>query len=185
LICRTTIYPSLWHSYHKEEFMILSASDARQTTSRARYARCLIVSLTGTIASFGVTTNALGADPSGVPYFRPKPTAARSKLTEFPMSGVDHGKSSGKISDYYVTAPAISLAPVYPDKFDHIGSFLLENRDSSPIAMETGRTVTAAYPIRAVPGLDLTINMFAGHRQTNTGSNVGTSALTAGIRYKW
>ena len=165
--------------------MILSASDARQTVSRARYARCLIVSLTGTIASFGVVTNTLGADPNSVPYFRPKPTTVRSKLTDFSMSGMIHETSDGKISDYYVTAPAISLAPVYPDKFDHIGSFLLENSDSSPVSMEIGRTVTAAYPIRAVPGLDLTINMFAGHRQTNTGSNVGTSALTAGIRYKW
>lgn len=147
-----------------------------------------MVSLTGTAASFGVATNALGADPSSVPYFRPKPAeraAPRSKFTDFSLSEADRGKSAGKPADYYITAPMVSLAPVSPDTFDRIGPFLLEKSDRSPIPMETGRTITAAYPVKAVPGLDLTINMFAGHRQTNTGSNVGSAALTAGMRYKW
>lgn len=43
LICEITIYLSLWRSYHKEEFMILSTPDAIQTPLRTRYVRCLMV----------------------------------------------------------------------------------------------------------------------------------------------
>lgn len=88
-------------------------------------------------------------------------------------------------SGYSVTAPTYSLAPPASGRTGHVGPFDIEQSNASPVPMETGRTVTAAYPVKGVPGMDLTINMFGGHRETNTGSAVGTAALTAGMRIKW
>ncbi|GBR00400.1 hypothetical protein GLI01_30600 [Gluconacetobacter liquefaciens] len=88
-------------------------------------------------------------------------------------------------SGYSVTAPTYSLAPPASGGTGHVGPFDIEQSNASPVPMETGRTVTAAYPVKGVPGMDLTINMFGGHRETNTGSAVGTAALTAGMRIKW
>lgn len=53
------------------------------------------------------------------------------------------------------------------------------------MSFEQGTTVTLSYPIKAVSGLDLVVNTFGGHRQTSTGSHVGSAAVTAGVRLKW
>lgn len=86
---------------------------------------------------------------------------------------------------YDVTAPAGALKPTASVVGMPVGPFEVEKSNASPIPMETGRTVTFAYPVKGVPGMDLTVNMFGGHRQTNTGSAVGTGALTAGMRVRW
>ncbi|NHN84017.1 hypothetical protein GOB93_05085 [Acetobacter musti] len=87
---------------------------------------------------------------------------------------------------YYVTAPRLDLSAKFDSHdFSHVGPFAVEHSDASPSLLEHGRTVTLAYPVKGVKGMDLTINTFAGHRETNTGSNVGSTAVTAGVRFKW
>ncbi|MFW7269076.1 hypothetical protein ACMAUO_14040 [Gluconacetobacter sp. Hr-1-5] len=138
----------------------------------------------------------VGRPASGAPaasYFMPPtPTMAVPRTAEpggvgageAGMAAARGGVGSGQ-SGYAVTASTFSLAPPASGGTGHVGPFDIEQSNASPVPMETGRTVTAAYPVKGVPGMDLTINMFAGHRETNTGSNVGTGALTAGMRIKW
>ncbi|KXV13636.1 hypothetical protein AD933_14345 [Acetobacter malorum] len=54
-----------------------------------------------------------------------------------------------------------------------------------PMAFEQGTTVTLAYPVKGVRGLDLVVNTFGGHRLTSTGSHIASAAVTAGLRLKW
>ncbi|WP_166313222.1 hypothetical protein [Acetobacter estunensis] len=126
---------------------------------------------------------------SPAPYFIPPSSSGGANLSSSTahagMALPSGTKLTSPEKDYYVTAPALSLKPQEKDGIRHIGPFNIEQSNSSPVPMETGRTITAAYPVKGVPGMDLTINMFAGHRETNTGSNVGTAALTAGMRIKW
>ncbi|GEL50413.1 hypothetical protein ATR01nite_14880 [Acetobacter tropicalis] len=87
--------------------------------------------------------------------------------------------------EYFITAPAFSLQPEPPAGLKRFGAVTFEQSNHSFMPLETGRTVTAAYPVKGVPGMDLTVSMFAGHRETNTGSDVGTAAVIAGMRFKW
>lgn len=143
-----------------------------------------------------VAMAAVGRPAAGAPgasYFMPPaPTMAAPRNAapgafgagDAGVTAVRGGMGRGQ-SGYSVTAPALSPVPPAPGGAGHVGPFDIEQSNASPVPMETGRTVTAAYPVKGVPGMDLTINMFAGHRQTNTGSNVGTGALTAGMRIRW
>ncbi|MBB2169053.1 hypothetical protein HLH36_11895 [Gluconacetobacter aggeris] len=141
-----------------------------------------------------VAMAAAGRPASGAPaasYFMPPAPTMAVPRNGAPdglragQGGVKAGIGGAGGSGYDVTAPAFSPPPRAPGVPGHVGPFAIEQGNASPVPMETGRTVTAAYPVKGVPGMDLTINMFAGHRQTNTGSNVGTGALTAGMRIKW
>ncbi|GBQ76236.1 hypothetical protein CFR75_15005 [Komagataeibacter xylinus] len=67
----------------------------------------------------------------------------------------------------------------------HIGPFAIEHSQSSPILFEQGTTLTVAYPLKGVRGMDPVVNAFGRHRQTNTGNNVGSVAVTADVRFKW
>ncbi|WP_438381054.1 hypothetical protein ABHV46_07980 [Asaia sp. BMEF1] len=51
--------------------------------------------------------------------------------------------------------------------------------------MERGITTIFALPVAGVPGLDLTANFFAGHRDTRLGAPPGSAAVTGGIRWRW
>lgn len=90
-------------------------------------------------------------------------------------------------TSFYQKAPD----PHLYDRFDavgdwtHLGVFNVEHSTTAPMMFEQGTTVTFAYPVKGVQGLDLVVNTFGGHRQTNTGSSVGTAAVTAGVRLKW
>lgn len=90
-------------------------------------------------------------------------------------------------ASFYQKAPD----PHLYDRFDavgdwtHLGVFNVEHSTTTPMMFEQGTTVTFAYPVKGVRGLDLVVNTFGGHRQTNTGSSVGSAAVTAGVRLKW
>lgn len=146
--------------------------------SASRVAMVLALAMTGRVLPVARAESYFmpPAVPARTPVRMPASTSLPSPATPQPAS---------RETDYYVTAPHLSLKPQASDALRHVGPFNIEQSDTSPIPMETGRTITAAYPVRSVPGLDFTINMFAGHRDTNTGSNVGMAALTAGVRIKW
>ncbi|GEB81938.1 hypothetical protein [Acetobacter orleanensis] len=90
-------------------------------------------------------------------------------------------------ASFYKKAPD----PHLYDRFEavgdwtHLGVFTVEHSTAAPMLFEQGTTVTFAYPVKGVQGLDLVLNTFGGHRQTNTGSHVGSAAVTAGVRLKW
>ncbi|WP_249201394.1 hypothetical protein [Gluconobacter sphaericus] len=46
-------------------------------------------------------------------------------------------------------------------------------------------TTTFAYPLKSLPGVDLTASFFGGHRDTIQGAAGGSAAVTAGIRVHW
>ncbi|WP_308720878.1 hypothetical protein [Komagataeibacter xylinus] len=87
----------------------------------------------------------------------------------------------------YQSASALQPFAVSPGsgRLNHVVPFAIEHSQISPIPFEQGTTVTAAYPVKGVRGMDLVVNAFGGHRQTNTGSNVSSAAVTAGVRFKW
>ncbi|KXV04709.1 hypothetical protein AD930_16795 [Acetobacter malorum] len=66
-----------------------------------------------------------------------------------------------------------------------MGAFNVERSTTPPMAFEQGTTVTLAYPVKGVRGLDLVVNTFGGHRLTSTGSHIASAAVTAGLRLKW
>ncbi|MBS1000466.1 hypothetical protein JK169_05455 [Acetobacter persici] len=90
-------------------------------------------------------------------------------------------------ASFYKKAPDPHLYDRFriADSWTHLGVFSVEHSTETPMSFEQGTTVTLSYPIKAVSGLDLVVNTFGGHRQTSTGSHVGSAAVTAGVRLKW
>ncbi|ATJ90816.1 MULTISPECIES: hypothetical protein [Acetobacter] len=109
----------------------------------------------------------------------------RSSAPKTDMSVPNSSQMKPVGKEYFITAPAFSLQPEPPAGLNRFGAVTFEQSNRSFMPLETGRTVTAAYPVKGVPGMDLTVSMFAGHRETNTGSDVGTAAVIAGMRFKW
>ncbi|WP_162993546.1 hypothetical protein [Asaia bogorensis] len=67
----------------------------------------------------------------------------------------------------------------------HLGPVSVEQKATSPIAMEHGVTTVFALPVQAIPGLDLTASFFGGHRDTRLGAPPGSAAVTGGLRFRW
>ncbi|GBQ82008.1 hypothetical protein AA14337_2210 [Acetobacter malorum DSM 14337] len=88
---------------------------------------------------------------------------------------------------FYKTAPDPRLYDRFnvADDWTHLGAFNVERSTTPPMAFEQGTTVTLAYPVKGVRGLDLVVNTFGGHRLTSTGSHIASAAVTAGLRLKW
>lgn len=113
------------------------------------------------------------------------------------LPSVSHAQSTTSSSILKVNTPLTTAFyqkapdPRLYDRFNaagdwtHLGAFRVEQSATSPMVFEQGTTVTLAYPVNSVPGLDLVINTFGGHRQTSTGSRAGSAAVTAGVRLKW
>lgn len=122
-----------------------------------------------------------------VAYFTPQ-NASSSSPHSVPLSSPSATPNSRTLQEsFYQSAPSPRSFATSPDlkNLDHVGPFAIEHSQSSPIPLEQGTTITAAYPVKGVQGMDLVVNAFGGHRQTNTGSNVGSAAVTAGVRFKW
>ncbi|MFT9364528.1 MAG: hypothetical protein ABF572_03205 [Gluconobacter sp.] len=66
-----------------------------------------------------------------------------------------------------------------------IGPLNVERATQSPLMEEKGVTTTFAYPLKSLPGVDLTASFFGGHRDTIQGAAGGSAAVTAGIRVHW
>jgi len=66
-----------------------------------------------------------------------------------------------------------------------IGPFDVERAARSPLREEKGGTTTFSYPLKSLPGVDLTASFFGGHRDTIQGAAGGSAAITAGIRVHW
>lgn len=132
-------------------------------------------------------TSAAPVKAPGSTCFTPAhaPTSPSSALPGFTSSVAPGSRSLSE--NFYQSAPFRRPFVASPDldNMGHVGPFAIEHSQSSPIPLEQGRTVTAAYPVKGVQGMDLVVNAFGGHRQTNTGSNAGSAAITAGVRFKW
>lgn len=126
-------------------------------------------------------------------YFIP-PT--RPHTSSFPAAGTGMGRlpiaasvlPNGTGLDLSVTAE-VPFSPFAPSSLQSVlrrlGPILVEQNQSSPIAMEHGITTTFALPVAGIPGLDLTANFFTGHRDTRLGAPPGSAAVTGGIRWRW
>ena len=66
-----------------------------------------------------------------------------------------------------------------------IGPLDVERATQSPLMEEKGVTTTFAYPLKSLPGVDLTASFFGGHRDTIQGAAGGSAAVTGGIRVHW
>ncbi|KPH85057.1 hypothetical protein GLUCOINTEAF2_0203604 [Komagataeibacter intermedius AF2] len=144
--------------------------------------------LTLQLCLFGIPwkASATPTEAPGVAYFTPQ-NASSSSPHSLPLSSPSITPNSRTLqqSFYQSVAPrSFATAPGLKN-LDHVGPFAIEHSQSSPIPLEQGTTITAAYPVKGVQGMDLVVNAFGGHRQTNTGSNVGSAAVTAGVRFKW
>lgn len=83
-------------------------------------------------------------------------------------------------------APPSAFAPnSLQSVLRRLGPISVEQSETSPIAVEHGITTTFALPVAGIPGLDLTANFFAGHRDTRLGAPPGSAAVTGGIRWRW
>ncbi|NVN03316.1 hypothetical protein [Asaia spathodeae] len=106
----------------------------------------------------------------------------RSLLTQAPLlpngTGLD-------LSIAAKAPPKTFFAPSMQSVLRRYGPISVEQNQSSPIAMEHGITTTFALPVAGIPGLDLTANFFAGHRDTRLGAPPGSAAVTGGIRWRW
>lgn len=109
-------------------------------------------------------------------------TKNSARLTQTPSSGYSFKTSTYEASQAHANQyRALSGLTA----LSRIGPMSLEQRNDSPIPDEQGTTVTAAYPVKRVPGMDMVVNVFGGHRETMTGSNAASGAITAGVRFKW
>lgn len=137
-----------------------------------------------------VHSEAMAADTG---YFMPSARAVMSK-TRYQSSDRASALTTaallpvGRGFDLSITARALPQPfskPSMQSILRRIGPITVERTDSSPIAMEHGVTTTFAMPLTGIPGLDLTANFFAGHRDTRLGAPPGSAAFTGGIRWRW
>ncbi len=76
-------------------------------------------------------------------------------------------------------------APLDLSHLSKVGPFDVERAAQSPLMEEKGVTTTFSYPLKSLPGVDLTASFFGGHRDTIQGAAGGSAAITGGIRIHW
>lgn len=129
------------------------------------------------------------AAPANAGYFMPRralpPTG---DVTTGTRALIPPGNPGASVVIDNVAFPAITpqeIAAFGRKSIDRIGPFDVESRHDSPLMEEKGVTTTLAYPVKAVPGLDLVASLFGGHRDTRLGAAAGSAAVTGGIRFRW
>jgi hypothetical protein len=126
------------------------------------------------------------AEPGNAVYFMPKHPARRAIQSETSPNftrkeSIFQENQSGRIS---AVTPA-EIAALRRQDAIHLGPFRIDTTTNSPIALDHGTTTTLAYPVHAIPGLDLVADLFTGHRDTRLGAPAGSAAITGGIRFHW
>ncbi|CAI9119398.1 hypothetical protein [Brytella acorum] len=138
-----------------------------------------------------MTSTAYAGPPS---YFMPPhPVTRPSSAT--PGTGPDaSARSSWPGSVSVLRYQNEAQAPVMPkpdwqpldlSALSRIGPVVVERSQGSPLREEKGVTTIFAYPLKGVPGMDLTASFFGGQRNTVQGAPGGSAAITAGIRIHW
>ncbi|GBR01432.1 hypothetical protein ACFFGF_07465 [Asaia lannensis] len=119
-------------------------------------------------------------------YFMP-PVLAHKSLGSAP-SAVHPLIAQGRGFDLSLKAeapPKVFAPDTLQSVLRHLGPVSVEQKTTSPIAMEHGVTTVFALPVQAIPGLDLTASFFGGHRDTRLGAPPGSAAVTGGLRFRW
>lgn len=139
----------------------------------------------------GLWTSQLRAEAP--PYFMPPrqnapPQSPGGRPTVNSMKGAEmlapaHGFSVTQTREAFPVRP--EWAPADLSHLAKIGPFDVERAARSPLTEEKGVTTTFSYPLKSLPGVDLTASFFGGHRDTIQGAAGGSAAITAGIRVHW
>ena len=124
------------------------------------------------------------ADPT--PYFMPPkaqqvlpmPSELSSKAGFQGFRGVIEKKRSD-------ITPKAQWLPADLSQLSKIGPLDIERASQSPLLEEKGITTTFSYPVKSLPGVDLTASFFGGHRDTIQGAAGGSAAVTGGVRIRW
>jgi len=137
-------------------------------------------------ALFCVLSAPAGAEPGNAGYFMPKHPARRAIQSEI---GPNFSRKETTFQETYFShvsavTPA-EIAAIRRRDAIHLGPLRIDTTTNSPIALDHGTTTTLAYPVDAIPGLDLVADLFTGHRDTRLGAPAGSAAVTGGIRFHW
>lgn len=124
------------------------------------------------------------ADPT--PYFMPPkekqvlpmPSELSSKAGFQYLRGIVEKKSRD-------ITPKAQWLPLDLSQLSKIGPLDIERASQSPLTEEKGVTTTFSYPVKSLPGVDLTARFFGGHRDTIQGAAGGAAAVTGGVRIRW
>ncbi|MFT9382614.1 hypothetical protein [Gluconobacter sp.] len=81
--------------------------------------------------------------------------------------------------------PKAQWLPSDLSQLSKIGPLDIERATQSPLIEEKGITTTFSYPVKSLPGVDLTASFFGGHRDTIQGAAGGSAAVTGGVRIHW
>ena len=81
--------------------------------------------------------------------------------------------------------PKAQWLPADLSQLSKIGPLDIERASQSPLLEEKGITTTFSYPVKSLPGVDLTASFFGGHRDTIQGAAGGSAAVTGGVRIRW
>lgn len=124
------------------------------------------------------------ADPT--PYFMP-PKAKQvlpnsSELSSEAGSQGFRGLIEKRNRD---ATPEAQWLPLDLSRLSKIGPLDIERASQSPLIEEKGITTTFSYPVKSLPGVDLTASFFGGHRDTIQGAAEGSAAVTGGVRIRW
>ena len=126
-------------------------------------------------------------------YFMPAHHTARTPSlnalrTPALLNSMTGRSASGGLSfDQTGTSPVVRREWMKLDlsNLSKIGPLDVERATQSPLMEEKGVTTTFAYPLKSLPGVDLTASFFGGHRDTIQGAAGGSAAVTGGIRVHW
>ena len=115
----------------------------------------------------------------------PRPDSLRGPAL---LDGMKYRTASGRLTFKQTeTSPSIRAEWMKLDlaNLSKIGPLDVERATQSPLMEEKGVTTTFAYPLKSLPGVDLTASFFGGHRDTIQGAAGGSAAVTGGIRVHW
>lgn len=126
------------------------------------------------------------ANAAGAGYFMPQAAShapvglGGTVMLPLPPSAAKHDFS------LRASAPPREVAPdTLQSAIRHLGPLSVEQDSTTPLALEHGVTTLFAFPVKAIPGLELTASFFGGHRDTRLGAPAGSAAVTGGIRFRW
>lgn len=124
------------------------------------------------------------ADPT--PYFMPPKAKQVVPMSSELSSKAGFEGFSGVIEKKRRDiTPQAQWLPSDLSQLSKIGPLDIERASQSPLLEEKGITTTFSYPVKSLPGVDLTASFFGGHRDTIQGAAGGSAAVTGGVRIRW
>lgn len=131
---------------------------------------------------------ALAASPQI--YFMPPRENAHTGMTANPLMSADRNPAMTRqhwtfAETSHAITPYRNWLPQDFSTLSKVGPLDIERARQSPLMEEHGITTTFSYPLKSIPGMDLTASFFGGHRDTIQGAAGGSAAITGGIRMRW